>query len=199
MLRDLSALFGNVANPIPRKHPVVSPQTRFPIPAPPGYAACRTIRGPAMTAASDTTIRPLAAADRADWDRLWTGYLEFYETTLLPEVHDTTFARLLSGTAGEFRGLIAEVDGRPAGLAHYLFHRSCWKIEPICYLQDLFVDPDMRGTGLGRALIEAVYAAADTEGAPAVYWLTQEFNYRGRMLYDRVAVKTPFIRYNRPL
>jgi GNAT superfamily N-acetyltransferase len=148
-----------------------------------------------MTA--DVTIRPLAAPDRADWDRLWTGYLAYYETSVTPEVKDTTFARLLSGAAGEFRGLIAVQDGRAVGLVHFLFHRHCWRVEDVCYLQDLFTDPDLRGRGIARALIEAVYAAADAEGAPAVYWLTQEFNYRGRMLYDQVGVRTPFIRYNR--
>ncbi|QYK39962.1 MAG: GNAT family N-acetyltransferase [Paracoccaceae bacterium] len=143
------------------------------------------------------TLRPIAAADRDDWARLWTGYLDYYETRVTPEVYDSTFARLLSGGAGEFRGLLALSEGRAVGLVHFLFHRHCWKIENVCYLQDLFTDPEVRGLGVARALIEAVYAAADAEGAPAVYWLTQEFNYRGRMLYDQVGIRTPFIRYNR--
>ena len=142
-------------------------------------------------------IRPLEARDEADWRRLWTGYLDYYETTAPEAVYATTFARLLSGADHEFRGLVAEVDGVPAGLAHYLFHRHCWKLEDTCYLQDLYTDPAARGQGVARALIEAVYAAADAAGCPSVYWLTQEFNYRGRMLYDKVGVKTPFIRYNR--
>ena len=94
---------------------------------------------------------------------------------------------------------MAEQDGQLLGLTHYLFHRHCWKIEEVCYLQDLYVAPEARGTGLGRALIEAVYAAADAAGAPAVYWLTQDFNHEARQLYDRVARVSPFIRYNRPL
>ena len=143
-------------------------------------------------------IRPLRPGDEADWRRLWTGYLDYYETRVSDAVYETTFARLLSGAAGEFRGLVADLGGRPVGLVHYLFHRHCWKVENTCYLQDLYTDPGARGRGVARALIEAVYAAADAEGAPSVYWLTQEFNYRGRMLYDRVGVKTPFIRYNRP-
>jgi GNAT superfamily N-acetyltransferase len=145
----------------------------------------------------EVTIRPLRPADEAEWRRLWTGYLDYYETTVPEVVYATTFARLLGEDPQDFNGLIAEVDGRASGLAHYLFHRHCWKVENVCYLQDLYVDPAARGTGLGRRLIEAVYAAADANGTPAVYWLTQDFNATGRRLYDRIGKLTPFIRYNR--
>lgn len=151
----------------------------------------------AADARTAPVIRPLEARDEAHWRRLWTGYLDYYQTTVADEVYATTFARLLSGAENEFRGLVAERDGVPVGLTHYLFHRHCWKIENVCYLQDLYTDPVVRGQGVARALIEAVYCAADAEGCPSVWWLTQEFNYRGRMLYDQVATKTPFIRYNR--
>lgn len=144
-------------------------------------------------------IRPITAADEAEWRRLWTAYLEFYKTSVTEEVYATAFQRLLSDDAQEFHGLIAEVDGRPVGLGHYLFHRHLWKVEDTCYLQDLYADPDVRGTGVGRALIEAVYAAADEQGCPSVYWLTQDFNETARKLYDRIATLTPFIRYNRRL
>ena len=142
-------------------------------------------------------IRPLDASDEAEWRRLWTAYLDFYGTSVSEEVYATSFARMLSGEADEFRGLIAEVDGRPVGLAHYLFHRHGWRIENVCYLQDLYTDPAVRGTGVGRALIEAVYAAADAEGCPNVYWTTQAFNRTARQLYDRIGEETPFIKYQR--
>lgn len=142
-------------------------------------------------------IRPLAAADEADWRRLWTGYLEFYKTSVPEEVYRTTFARLLGGDPQDFHGLVAERGGRVIGLAHYLFHRHCWRVENVVYLQDLYVDPEVRGTGAGRALIEAVYAAADAAGCPSVYWLTQDFNATARRLYDRIGKVTPFIRYQR--
>lgn len=146
---------------------------------------------------SDIEIRPLRPEDAAEWRRLWTGYLEFYQTTVPEEVHATTFSRLLGDDPQDFNGFLALVGGRPMGLVHFLFHRHCWKIENVCYLQDLYVDPQARGTGLGRKLIEAVYAAADANGTPAVYWLTQDFNTTGRRLYDRIAQVTPFIRYMR--
>lgn len=146
----------------------------------------------------ELTIRPIRPDDRSDWAELWRAYLEFYESTVPDEVYETTFARLLGEDPQDFHGLIAEVDGRPVGLVHYVFHRHCWKIENVCYLQDLYAHPDMRGKGVGRALIEAVYAAADAEGAPTVYWMTQDFNHNARKLYDRIGKLTPFIKYQRP-
>jgi GNAT superfamily N-acetyltransferase len=149
---------------------------------------------------ADMAVRPLQASDETEWRRLWTAYLEFYETSVPDEVYRTTFARLLAGNAGtkdEFRGLLVEANGKPTGLVHYLFHRHCWRIENVCYLQDLYVDPASRGKGLGRRLIEAVYSEADAAGCPSVYWLTQDFNHPARKLYDRVAKLTPFIKYSR--
>jgi GNAT superfamily N-acetyltransferase len=142
-------------------------------------------------------IRPLRPTDEATWRALWSDYLAFYETSVPEEVYASTFARLLGSDPQDFNCLIAEMDGKPVGLVHYLFHRHVWKIENVCYLQDLYVAPTARGTGTGRALIEAVYATADAAGAPAVYWLTQDFNHTARQLYDRVARVTPFIRYSR--
>jgi GNAT superfamily N-acetyltransferase len=144
-----------------------------------------------------TIIRPLRAEDEAEWRRLWTGYLEYYETSVPEEVYQTTFARLLGGDPQDFHGLVAEQHGTLIGLTHYLFHRHCWRIENIIYLQDLYVDPAARGTGAGRALIEAVYAAGDAAGCPSVYWMTQDFNETARRLYDRIAKLTPFIKYQR--
>ena len=148
----------------------------------------------------EITVRPLEADDEAEWKSLWTAYLEFYGSNVAEEVYRSSFDRMPVGNAGaenEFRGLIAEVGGKPVGLAHYLFHRHGWRIENVCYLQDLYVEPNVRGAGVGRVLIEAVYQKADEVGCPAIYWLTQEFNHTARRLYDRIAARTPFIRYRR--
>ncbi len=145
--------------------------------------------------AHDIKIRPLAKNDEAEWRRLWTAYLEFYGTSVTEEVYQKSFARLLSGGSGEFRCLIAELDGKPVGLTHFLYHRFMWSIEDTCYLMDLFCDPEIRGKGVGRKLINAVRDIAKQDGVPSVYWMTQEFNYRGRMLYDQLATKTPYLVY----
>ena len=146
-----------------------------------------------------TNVRPLTAADQPEWVRLWRAYLAFYQTELSPEIFDTYFERLLGDDPQDFHGLIAEVDGKPVGLTHYVFHRHGWKVENTCYLQDVYADLNVRGQGVGRALIEAVYSEADIANAPSVYWLTQDFNAEARKLYDRVGSLSPFIKYTRPL
>lgn len=143
------------------------------------------------------TIRSLSHEDHQQWLELWQGYLTFYESDLPAGVTDLTWSRLLD-PEGPIMGLCASAhDGRLLGIVHYLFHPVTWAAGPRCYLEDLFTAPEARGHGVGRALIEAVYAAADARGADQVYWLTQEFNATARRLYDQVATATPFIKYRR--
>src|SRR5689334_11399483 len=141
-------------------------------------------------------IRTLRPEDRSQWDMLWRGYLEFYKTELSDEVSELTWRRLLDPEA-PILGFGADDGSRLLGVVHYLFHPVTWAAGPRCYLEDLFTDPEARGRGVGRALIEAVYAAADARGADQVYWLTQESNATARRLYDRLARATDFIKYRR--
>lgn len=143
-------------------------------------------------------VRTLNAGDRPAWQQLWTDYLTFYGSSVGERVYDTTFARLIGDDPQDFSCLVAEVDGSLVGLTHYLFHRHNWRVENVCYLQDLYAHPHVRGRGVGRALIEGVYAAADAAGSPGVYWLTQQDNLTAQQLYDRIATKTDFIKYQRP-
>lgn len=156
-------------------------------------------------------VRALGLDDKDSWRQLFGSYLEFYEAALDEAVIDLTWDRLMTPQEGHHRGLVAEIvqdnqgagapadQGKPAivGIAHYLMHRSTWSPTFYCYLEDLFVDPDQRGAGAGRALIEAVYAAADAQGCTRTYWATQDFNHTARGLYDKVATKSPFIQYRR--
>jgi len=142
------------------------------------------------------TVRALAVADKPAWLALWAGYLEFYRTSVAPEVTEASFARLTGADADMF-GLVAEQDGRVAGIAHCIAHRSTWARGQYLYLADLFVAPDARGSGAGRALIEAVYARADALGMERVYWLTHETNATARGLYDQIAVNDGFVEYRR--
>jgi GNAT superfamily N-acetyltransferase len=143
-------------------------------------------------------IRPIAEDERAEWNPLWDGYLAFYKTALTQDVSDLAWSRFHDPDETMFV-LGGYVDGRLAGFAHYLFHRSTWAPKRYCYLEDLFVADDARGLGLGRALIEAVYQKAEAAGASRVYWLTQSSNAQARVLYDKVADNLGFIQYRKVL
>ena len=142
-------------------------------------------------------IRPLQANDRKAWSRMWTDYLVFYDSDVSPEVQNITFLRLIDPNFILQNCLIAELNGVAVGIVHYIYHAHNWRAEDVCYLQDLFAEEHVRGQGIGRALIEGVYAAADANGTPSVYWMTQDFNTNARLLYDRIGSLTPFIKYSR--
>ncbi|UHQ19841.1 GNAT family N-acetyltransferase [Lysobacter sp. KIS68-7] len=151
---------------------------------------------------SDLMVRPLSSADQAQWSALWSGYNAFYgrlgATALSDAINATTWSRLLD-PAEPVLGFVAEKGGALVGLAHVVLHRSTIQVQDNCYLQDLFVDDAVRGAGVGRALIEAVYAFARTQGLPKVYWQTQEANATARRLYDTLAAPTGFIVYRKVL
>ena len=144
-------------------------------------------------------IRDVAHEDWDVWQQLWTAYFDFYKMSRSSEVYQTTFERLLGHEARDFNGLLAEVNGRPVGLTHYAFYRHAHYIEEVCYLQDLYIDPKVRGLGVGRALIEAVSQRAKAHKCAYVYWLTHEGNHQARRLYDSLAKVEDFVRYVHPL
>jgi GNAT superfamily N-acetyltransferase len=146
----------------------------------------------------EVLVRPLCRDDRVEWDRLWTLYLKFYRTSLPGAQYDLTFDRLMDPTEPMF-GYISEQVGKPKGLVHIILHRSAWIDGPSCYLQDLYVDEDVRGRGIGQALIEHVYQVVKSFGGTRVHWLTQSDNTAARRIYDRVAVHQGFIQYVKAL
>lgn len=142
------------------------------------------------------TIRPLAPADKHRWKELWEGYLTFYEAAIDDANTATLWDRLMADD--DPHCLVACNDsGTVIGMVQYLFHATTWTVRDKCYLQDLYVDPDARVGGAGRALIEAVYEKGAETGASEVYWMTQHFNSVARVLYDRVGELTPFIKYRK--
>jgi GNAT superfamily N-acetyltransferase len=141
-------------------------------------------------------VAPLARSDHERWLVLARGYKAFYKTEVTDAEYERAWKRLLEEDG--IHGLGAHLDGRLVGITHYLFHTSTWA-EQVCYLQDLFVDPEVRGRGVARALIEAVGTTASERGAARMYWLTQDHNTTARALYDKVAKHNNFIRYDYPL
>ena len=141
-------------------------------------------------------IRMAHEDDFAQWVTLWKGYQVFYKTHIAEATTDTTWSRFLD-PAEPMYCAVAEVDGKLIGMVHYIFHRSCWTAGDYVYLQDLFVAPELRGKGVGRALIDHVYAVAKAQGGSRVWWLTQETNSDAMHLYDKIADKSGFIQYRK--
>jgi GNAT superfamily N-acetyltransferase len=146
--------------------------------------------------AGKVVIRPVGADERAAWEPLWNGYLTFYKATLAPGASDAAWQRFHD--PGEPMFLLgAYVEGKLTGIVQFLYHRSTWTPGNYCYLQDLFVVESGRGHGVGRALIEAVYAKAKADGCSRVHWLTHTSNAQARILYDQVADNSGFMQYRK--
>ena len=147
-------------------------------------------------------IRPVNKLDYEAWLPLWDGYNAFYgrqgQTALDLNITQTTWARFLNDN-DPVHAFVAKQNGQLIGLVHFIFHRSTTRLNDVCYLQDLYVHKDLRGAGIGRQLIQAVYDAALKAGTTRVYWQTQYSNTAGRALYDKVAKHLGFIVYSHEL
>jgi GNAT superfamily N-acetyltransferase len=139
-------------------------------------------------------IRDALPSDEADWRVLWRGYTEFYETVLDEEVTAETWRRIFDGGSA-ISCRVAEAEGRLLGFATHVLHACTWTLAPICYLEDLFVDPAARGAGAGRALLEDLVALARERGWARLYWHTRAGNVTARRLYDRFATADDFVKY----
>ena len=139
-------------------------------------------------------VRRLDPSDRPRWEPLWQGYLTFYEHALDDATTEATWTRLV-GDDPALIGLVAEDGEELVGLCHLVLHPSTWSVGPYCYLEDLFVRPDYRLGGVGRALIADAVAEARQAGATKLYWQTHESNLTARFLYDRVAGHRGFLVY----
>jgi len=147
----------------------------------------------------NVTVRPINVEDRSRWEELWQEYLTFYQVTLAQDVTDALWERLHSEDT-PIHGLAAEnEEGQIIGFLHYVIHLNTWGTSSICYLEDLYVDEEMRGSGAGKALIETLAAKAKRERWGRLYWMTDTKNKRARSLYDKLANLTDYVRYEYPL
>jgi GNAT superfamily N-acetyltransferase len=144
------------------------------------------------------TIRAIEEKDKSQWLKLWAGYLEFYKSTISPEQTELTWKRLINNELKMF-GFVAEEENGVIGFTHCLFRPSTWTETDYCYLEDLFVVPNIRGKGVGRALMEKVVDLAKEKKSKRVYWTTQEFNKTARILYDSITPVSEYVQYRLPL
>lgn len=144
-------------------------------------------------------IRPLADKDRARWEQMFEAYAAFYKTEIPPGGFDRVWSWIVDPANNFWCDLAEGDDGSVIGFTQYqLMHRSLGG-GMVCYLSDLYVEPGKRGGGVGRALIDHVLVFAKERDLPGVRWLTQDFNYPARKLYDTYGPKTDFILYNVPV
>lgn len=143
-------------------------------------------------------IRELDYLDKSRWLELWSGYLEFYKSTISPQQTELTWQRLINNDLKMF-GFVAENDTGVVGFTHCLFRPSTWAETDYCYLEDLFVDPELRGSGIGRLLIDKVVELAKEKKSNRVYWTTQEFNQTARILYDKITPVSEYVQYRLPI
>lgn len=140
-------------------------------------------------------IRPVAPQDRAQWDRLYAGYAEFYKVAQTPKMRETVWG-WLHDSLHATEGLVAEQDGTLLGLAHFRAFARPLSASTGGFLDDLFVDPQARGTGAAGALLQAVSDAGRARGWSVIRWITAEDNYRARGLYDQMADRTKWVTYD---
>lgn len=140
------------------------------------------------------TIRDARLQDESRWRELWADYLTFYDVTVDADITDQTWRRVFD-PASAIAMRVAEVEGRVMGFALYLTHEGTWIRTRDCYLEDLFVDPDARGKGVGRALIDDLVALGKAKGWSRLYWHTSEQNKTARALYDSYVKSDGHIRY----
>jgi GNAT superfamily N-acetyltransferase len=143
-------------------------------------------------------IRAALPADKQRWLILWQGYLDFYKTSLSAEQSDLTWQRILDPEFN-MNCAVAEEDGAVIGFVTYNLQNSTWSPNGHCYLEDLFVDPNSRGSGVGRSLIEYVKAFAIEKMCSRLYWNTDEDNTTARKLYDTYALESGKRQYRVPL
>jgi GNAT superfamily N-acetyltransferase len=138
-------------------------------------------------------VRDPTASDEGPWRRLWSGYAAFYKSQIPAAVTTATWQRMLDPRSAIF-GRVAVVDATVVGFSASILHDGTWTTAPICYLEDLFVDPEYRGHGFGRLLIQDLVDRAKSQGWSRLYWHTQAAN-PARHLYDEYVAADDFVRY----
>lgn len=147
---------------------------------------------------SQVEIRPLTESDHVSWYKMWQAYLQFYNTSLAETVTASTWSKILDNNSSVY-GFAAFKEGQLIGISHVVLHPNTWNTTECCYLEDLYVDNDARGLGVGKALIEHVYQFAHSKNCNRVYWVTDATNTNARHLYNKIALQTDVVQYRKDL
>ncbi len=142
------------------------------------------------------TVRDAVPADEATWRALWAGYCAFYQTVIDEATTAASWQRLIDTDPSMGCLVACAGDAPPIGFTNYVVHPITWSRRPVCYLEDLFVAPDQRGAGVGRALIMALAERGRADRWLRLYWNTADDNRQAQALYEKVAARTRWVRYD---
>lgn len=130
------------------------------------------------------TIRTATPADMPDLMRLFRGFMDYNGDPSPPDAELAgAIAPVFDDPHAEIRITLA-ADGTPIGYAHIRHYYSIWMAAPECFLEDLFVEEARRDRGVGRRMLEDVFARARERGCKRVRLDTNERNDRGIYLYE---------------
>ena len=135
------------------------------------------------------SIRPATPADAALMLRFIHGLAEYEREPNAVIATEQGLIRDGFGPAPKYRCLIAESDGTPAGFAFFHYNYSTWRGQPGLYLEDLFVLPEMRGKGIGKALLQKLAQIALDENCYGLRWMVLEWNTPALKFYESLGAE----------
>jgi GNAT superfamily N-acetyltransferase len=141
-------------------------------------------------------VRPARGDDFPHWLPLWRAYCASLDHAVSDEISEGVWSRILNPREPIWCIFVSTAGEESQGFANYVLHPHTWSLKPVCYLEDIFVAPQIRRRGAGRALIEKLVALGREEGWRRIYWHTHEGNARARALYDRIVERTDYVRYD---
>lgn len=144
---------------------------------------------------TDYKIRKIRKADKNNWKQMFLHYMDFYETTVSDQISENTFNKLLANDDKIGCLIACDKNEIPVGFLTYLSHFNTWKLNPVCYINDLFVCHEHRKNGITKLLFREVKKLSEQNGWSQIYWLTKPDNTIARTLYDKIAKGQAWIEY----
>jgi ribosomal protein S18 acetylase RimI-like enzyme len=143
-----------------------------------------------------TEVRDIHEGDRDVWHTLFADYGMFYKVDFSEAVLNGVWSWLMDAEA-DVCAVVAVDRGEVVGFAHYRQLPDTFTAATEWYLDDLYVQPESRGSGAATALIEAVSERAASDGGGTLRWITAADNSAAQGVYDKIATRTSWVTYEK--